>query len=77
MKKPNSSKKAATGKKNLMSESEGKKPLKLKPIKSKEVKRTKNPSFFEEDDDLFDDDITNFNDFDDLDLSHEDDDDDF
>jgi hypothetical protein len=50
MKKPNNSKKATPAKKGAAGELEGKKPLKLKPIKSKEVKRSKNPSVFEDDD---------------------------
>lgn len=75
MKKPNNSKKATPAKKGAAGELEGKKPLKLKPIKSKEVKRSKNPSVFEDDDEeLFDGDLTGLDDFGGLDL---DDDDDF
>jgi hypothetical protein len=75
MKKPNNSKKATPAKKGTGGELEGKKALKLKPIKSKEVKRSKNPRVFEDDDEeLFEGDLTGLDDFGTLDL---DDDDDF
>lgn len=75
MKKPNNSKKSTPAKKGAIGEAEGKKPLKLKPIKSKEVKRSKNPSVFEDDDEeIFEDDIAGLDDFGGIDI---DDDDDF
>ena len=74
MKKPNNSKKATPAKKGAAGESEGKKPLKLKPIKSKEVKRSKNPSVFEDDDEeLFEGDLTGLDDFGTMDLDDEED----
>ena len=75
MKKPNNSKKATPAKKGAAGELEGKKPLKLKPIKSKEVKRSKNPSVFEDDDEeIFEGDLPGLDDFGSLEI---DDDDDF
>jgi hypothetical protein len=74
MKKPNNSKKATPAKKGAAAELEGKKPLKLKPIKSKEVKRSKNPSVFEDDDEeLFDGDLSGLDDFGNIDLDDDDD----
>lgn len=74
MKKSNNSKKSTPTKKGIAGESEGKKALKLKPIKSKEVKRSKNPSVFEDDDEeIFDDDLTGLDDFNGLDIDDEDD----
>ena len=74
MKKSNNSKKSTPAKKGIAGESEGKKALKLKPIKSKEVKRSKNPSVFEDDDEeIFDDDLTGLDDFSGLDIDDEDD----
>jgi hypothetical protein len=74
MKKPNNSKKATPAKKGATGELEGKKPSKLKPIKSKEVKRSKNPSVFEDDDEeFFEDDLSGLDEFGTLDLDEEDD----
>jgi len=75
MKKPNISKKSTPAKKGSAAESEGKKPSTLKPIKSKEVKRSKNPSVFEDDDEeLFEGDLSVLDDFGTLDLDDDDDD---
>lgn len=74
MKKPNNSKKTTPAKKGTIGESEGKKPSTLKPIKSKEVKRSKNPSVFEDDEEeLFEGDLSGLDDFGNLDLDDEDD----
>ena len=74
MKKPNNSKKATPAKKGAAGELEGKKPLKLKPIKSKEVKRSKNPSVFEDDDEeIFEGDLTGLDDFGSLEIDVDDD----
>lgn len=75
MKKSNNSKKATPAKKGTTGELEGKKPLKLKPIKSKEVKRSKNPSVFEDDDEeLFEGDLTGLDDFGGIDIDDDEDD---
>jgi hypothetical protein len=42
---------------------EPKKKTKLKPIKSKELKRTKNPAIFEDDEDFLEDDPIALDDF--------------
>ena len=75
MKKPNSTKKSTPAKKGSSGDNDSKKPSTLKPIKSKDIKRSKNPSVFEDDDEeIFDEDIAGLDDFGSLDL---DDDDDF
>ena len=64
---------AKSGKKS--SEDGRKKAGTLKPLKSKEVKRSRNPADFEEDDDFLDQDGAGFDDFDALDLDLDDEDD--
>lgn len=58
MKKQSTQKPGTPAKKGAKTaESDQKKASTLKPIKSKEVKRSKNPSVFEDDDDFLDDDL--------------------
>lgn len=61
-----------TGGKGLTDEP--KKKPKLKPIKSKEVKRTKNPAVFEDDEDYLEDDPMDLDDLGGLDLDLDDED---
>ncbi len=73
MKKPKSLKKPTSVKKSPEDTSEGKKTLKLKPIKSKEVKRSKNPSVFDDDEeDFFEDDLTGLDDFEAMEMDEDD-----
>ena len=63
---------AKSGKKS--SEDGRKKAGTLKPQKSKEVKRSRNPADFDDDEDFFDDSVSDFDDFDSLNLDLDDED---
>ena len=75
MKKQSTQKKGVPAKRNAKSlDLEEKKTTKLKPIKSKEIKRSKNPSVFEDDDDFIDDDMHGLDELSAADLDDDDDD---
>jgi len=74
MKKATNSKKSVKSKDKSSGSSELRKPSKLKPIKSKEVKRSKNAKAFEDDDEINPDEFGGLDDFDtNLELDDEDD----